>query len=323
MDGRGRLAQPLTWSAPLPARPAVMSRARSALRLRFDRALNIPFARPLRRWSKVILHAEPPRGIGSFGAALLIAASIAYGTVQGGHVAELVGGVKDVCDRVANMAGFRIAAVALSGQRHVTREEVLATAGVTGTASLLLLDVEAARDRLKRNPWIADATVLKLYPDQLQIGIKERAPFALWQKEGRVSAIADDGTVLEAYVDPRLLRLPLVVGAGAETQAKEFLSLLSRYPELRDQVRASILVGERRWNLRLKNGIDIRLPEADVEQALVRLVALDHDKKLLSRDIVVVDLRLPDRLTVRLSDAAAQARADALKKLIKKKGGEA
>ncbi len=78
-------------------------------------------------------------------------------------------------------------------------------------------------------------------------------------------------------------------------------------------LRASILVAERRWNLRLTNGIDVRLPETDVEAALDRLVELDHDKKLLSRDITMVDLRLPDRVTVRLSDAAAQARDEALK----------
>ncbi len=323
MDGRGRIAQPLTWSAPL-LRPAAMQRVRAAGRLRLASTLNSPFGRVLLRWSKALLRAEPPPGIGGFAAALLLLASVAYGIVQGGHLAELVSGVKDACDRAANMAGFRIAAVALSGQRHVTREEVLATAGVTGTASLLLLDVKAAREQLKRNPWIADATVLKLYPDQLQIGLKEREAFALWQKDGRVSVIADDGTVLEAYVNPRLLRLPLVVGAGAQAQAKDFFAVLHRYPELRDQVRASILVGQRRWNLRLKNGIDVLLPESDVEQALVRLVALDQDKKLLSRDIVAIDLRLPDRLTVRLSDAAAQARADALKdKKPKKKGGEA
>jgi cell division protein FtsQ len=88
-------------------------------------------------------------------------------------------------------------------------------------------------------------------------------------------------------------------------------------------VRASVLVAERRWNLRLNNGIDVRLPEADVEQALDRLVALDRDKKLLSRDIVAVDLRLPDRVTVRLSDAAAQVRDDALKDKKKKKAGDA
>ena len=89
-------------------------------------------------------------------------------------------------------------------------------------------------------------------------------------------------------------------------------------------VAASVLVAERRWNLRLKNGIDVRLPEFEVAQALDRLVALDKEKKLISRDIVTVDLRLADRVTVRLSDDAAAARADALKaKKPKPKGGSA
>jgi cell division protein FtsQ len=153
--------------------------------------------------------------------------------------------------------------------------------------------------------------------------IKEREAFALWQKDRRVTVIADDGTVLEPYVAPRLVQLPLVVGAGAQTKAKEFLALLDRYPALRNLVSASILVGERRWNLRLQNGIDVRLPESEVAAALERLVALDREKNLLSRDIVAIDLRIPDRLTVRLSDGLAQARLDALKEKAKKKGGSA
>src|SRR6516165_47586 len=195
--------------------------------------------------------------------------------------------------------------------------------GVTATTSLLFLDVDQTRERLKTNPWIADATVLKLYPNELQIGVKEREAFALWQKDGHVSVIADDGTVLEPYVAPRLIQLPLVVGQGAQTKAKEFLALLDRYPTMRDFVRASVLVGERRWNLRLKNGIDVRLPESDVAPALERLVALDNEKNLITRDIVAIDLRLPDRVTVRLSEAAAQARIEALKDKLKKKGGNA
>jgi cell division protein FtsQ len=206
----------------------------------------------------------------------------------------------------------------------MSREEILATAGVTGSTSLLFLDVEAARDRLKTNPWIGDATVLKLYPGELQIGIKEREAFALWQKEGRVAVIADDGTVLELFVSPGLAKLPLVVGAGAQERAKAFLALIDRYPTLRQAVRASVLVGERRWNLRLKNGLDVRLPEAGVAAALERLVALDREKSLITRDIVAIDLRLSDRVTVRLSDAAAEARANALKDKDKaaKKGRE-
>jgi cell division protein FtsQ len=274
------------------------------------------------RWSSLV-NARWPRGVGIAGTVVVILASLAYGAIKGDHVPSIIAALKDARDGAANAAGFRIVSVALAGQHHVSREDVLAAAGVTGTTSLLFLDVEQTRERLKTNPWIADATVLKLYPGELQIGIKEREAFALWQKDGQVYVIAEDGTVLEPYVSPRLIELPLVVGRGAETRAKEFLALLDRYPALRAFVRATVLVGERRWNLRLKNGIDVRLPETDIAPALARLVALDKEKNLITRDIVAIDLRLPDRVTVRLSEAAAQARIDAAKEKAKKKGGSA
>ena len=280
------------------------------------------FIQLMDRWSSLV-NARWPRGIGTAGTVAVILASLAYGAVKGDHVADVIAALKDARDGAANAAGFRIVSVALAGQHHISREDVLAAAGVTDTTSLLFLDVEQTRERLKSNPWIADATVLKLYPGELQIGIREREAFALWQKDGRVSVIADDGTVLEPYVAPRLIELPLVVGRGAETRAKEFLALLDRYPDLRASVRATVLVGERRWNLRLKNGVDVRLPETDIAPALERLVALDKEKTLTTRDIVAIDLRLPDRVTVRLSEAAAQARIEAAKDKAKKKGGSA
>jgi cell division protein FtsQ len=229
-----------------------------------------------------------------------------------------------VRDATANSVGLRITAVSLTGSKEVSREEILTTAGVTGRASLLFLDADAARDKLLANPWIGDAAVLKLYPDRLQITVTERQAFALWQKDGRVSVIASDGTVLEPFVESRYMTLPVVIGKGAEHAAQDFLAVLDRHPDVRTLTRASILVAERRWDLRLLNGIDVRLPETGVEDALNRLVQLDHDKKLLTRDITMVDLRLPDRVTVRQSDAVAQAREEALsanKK--KKKAGDA
>lgn len=280
------------------------------------------FTQIMNRWSS-LLEARRPRGVGAAGAAVVILASLAYGVVKGDHVAGAVAALRDARDAGANAAGFRIVSIVVAGNHHVSREEILATAGITGTTSLPFLDVEATRERLETDPWIADATVLKLYPGELHIGIKEREAFALWQKDGQVSVIADDGTVLEPYVAPHLIRLPLVVGRGAETRAKEFLALLDRYPAMRDFVRASVLVAERRWNLRLKNGIDVRLPESGTAAALERLVVLDREKNLITRDILAIDLRLPDRVTVRLSDAAAQARIDAAKDKSKKKGGNA
>src|SRR5215212_4188890 len=303
-----RIASPLTWLA--------------GLRASGEHAGPSWLRRAAQRCFRTILKTNVPRGAGITATSAVVLAALAYGVVKGDHVSTVIDALKDARDQAAKAAGFRIVSLALSGEQHISREEVLAAAGVTGRRSLLFLDVEETRERLRTNPWIADATVLKLYPGELQIHIKEREAFALWQKDGRVFVIAADGTVLEPYVSPRLLRLPLIVGRGADTRANAFLALLDRYPAIREQVRASILVGQRRWNLRLKNGLDVRLPEDNVAAALERLIALDREAKLLSRDIVAIDLRLPDRVTARLSEAAAKVRLDDSKDKKAKKPGK-
>jgi cell division protein FtsQ len=118
------------------------------------------------RWSSLV-NARWPRGVGTAGTVAVILASLAYGSVKGEHVPTVIAALKDARDAAANAAGFRIVSVALAGQHHISREDVLAAGGVTDTTSLLFLDVEQTRERLKSNPWIADATVLKLYPGEL------------------------------------------------------------------------------------------------------------------------------------------------------------
>ena len=308
MDDRGRLAQSVTRSQSPRRRPAAASRGW--------------LSRSWRRFALPASHLRVPRFAGVIAGSAFLLAAASYGVVKGEHVPSITAALKSAADAGANAMGMRIAAVSLSGQRQVSREQIFAAAGVTASSSLLFLDVAEARARLEAIPWIAEATVRKLYPDRLQITVTEREAFALWQVQGKVSVIAADGTALSAQVESRHATLPFVVGAGAATKARGFFAILDKHPVIRDQVRAAILVGERRWNLRLKNGIDVLLPENDVEGALTRLARLDRDKNLLTRDIAAVDMRLADRLAVRLSDAAAQAREDALKKT-RKKGGDA
>ena len=247
-----------------------------------------------------------PHRLGTVATVGLLFGSVWLGIVKGGHAQDVSAALSDTRNALANAAGFRITAVAINGRKQLTQDEVLAIGGVTGRSSLLFLDAAAVRDKLKANPWIADATVQKFFPNQLQIDIVERKAFALWQQDGRLSVIADDGAVLEPYVSRRFLTLPLVVGKGAESRARDFLALLARYPQVRAVTKAAIFVGERRWNLRTKDGLDIRLPENDVGNALA-------------------SLRLPDRLTVQLSDDAAKAREDLFKDKAKskKKAGDA
>ena len=266
--------------------------------------------------------ATPRRAVLMLTLATLLG-SAGLGVVKGGHVDAVLAQLADSRNALANSAGFRITSVVVNGRKQLSQDEVLGIGGVNGRSSLLFLDAATVRDKLKANPWIAEATVQKFYPGQLQIDLVERTAFALWQQGGRLAVIADDGAVLEPYVSRRFTALPLVVGKGAETRARDFLALLARYPQVHSITKAAIFVGERRWNLRLKDGLDIRLPENDVGNALAALSKMDKEDKLFSRDIVAVDMRLPDRLTVQLSEDAAKAREELFKDKKKKKAGDA
>jgi cell division protein FtsQ len=341
MDDGGRLGGSLSWTAPQPdgaaaaaaASPRHRVRLRSGVRHHQDvwrrRAWSPPSSGRWRGYARFLDRIADrlsglPRHTGLTATLVLIAASAWYGAERSGQAGRIVDFFKDVRDGAAVAAGFPITTVIISGENHLSRDEILAAAGVTPRSSLLFFDVADTRVRLMTNPWIADATVQKLLPDRLVIAITERAAFALWQRSGRVGVIAEDGTVLEPEVLPRYAGLPFVVGAGAETRARDFLPLLDRRPELRANVRAAVLVAERRWNLRLWNGVDVRLPEAGVERALDQFIALERDVKLSDRDITSIDLRLPDRVTVRLSGEAFEAREEAArKKQPKPKGGAA
>jgi cell division protein FtsQ len=308
MDRRGRLAETLNTGWRMSHGPFVRAR------------------RVARRWFAAIIEFNVPRGAGSAAVFAIIAGSVGYGIAAGGQAGTIATELHRTCDALAGQAGMRISSIALSGEKELSRGTILDLAGVSTTSSLPCLDAADTRAALLRNPWIAEATVLKLYPGRLQISVTERTPIALWQKGGTVSVIAGDGTVLEPF-SGRFANLPQVVGEGAEKEAQVFLDIVSHYPLIANNFDAAVLVAKRRWNLKLKSGLDVRLPDTEVEQALQQLVALDRDKKILSRDITAIDLRLPDRVIVKLSDEAAAARAEVtkeiLKKLKKKKGSDA
>ncbi|WP_375776153.1 cell division protein FtsQ/DivIB [Bradyrhizobium sp. ma5] len=333
MDGAGRLTRSLRSLGPQADLKAAAIGAAMLLREYVGAHLARRRRRPAKR--PQVIDREPPnryimlverylpRRIGLVATLAILFGSLGFGIVKGGHLEEFTTALSDTRNALANSAGFRITTVGINGRKQLSQDEVLAIGGVNGRSSLLFLDADTVRAKLKANPWIADATILKLYPGRLQIDIVERTAFALWQQNGRLSVIASDGAVLEPYVSRRFLNLPLVVGKGADTRAQDFLALLDRYPQVRSVTKAAIFVGERRWNLRLKDGLDVRLPENDVGNALAALSRLDKDEKLFSRDIVAVDMRLPDRLIVQLSDEAGKARDELFKdKKSKKKPGD-
>jgi cell division protein FtsQ len=261
------------------------------------------------RWRR----GEPPRFLGLALLAVLFGATGLYGAFAGGHVASL----KEI-PHVAFVAttralGFGLSEVRVTGGVKMAPEEVMSVLGVDHTTSLLAFDAEAARRRLLAVSWIKSAAIRVYLPNTLAITLTEREPFAIWQRAGQVMLVDREGRVIGPYDDIRFSHLPLVVGEGAERRVSEIGELLDPHPVIRSRVRAAVLVADRRWTLKLGDGVDVMLPERDAPAAVALLARLDRETALLNRDIAAVDLRLPDRVVVRLTDRAAGIRADAMR----------
>lgn len=269
------------------------------------------------------LERRLPRGTGSVLTLGFLAAAGIYGIILGGHVDDFRQTYGEPRHAIARGLGFGIEQVTISGLLELSPTEVLGAAGISPKISLALLDAADVRRRLELVPLIKEASVRKLYPNELSIAITERKPHAIWQQNGELFVIATDGTVIDMLNDTRFVNLPLVVGDQANVQSKDYIKLRDEAGPLKSRIRAGILVAGRRWDLKLDNGVDIRLPEEGAGVALARLATLERDQHLLEKDVLSVDMRMGDRLVLRMSEEAAQTRADRLnKKNTKQKGPE-
>ena len=248
-----------------------------------------------------------------------------FGMIEGGHWPTVKAEVLNSPQTIANAVGFRVVAVQTEGQNALTDDEVLLALGVREDTALPFLDVNAARERLMQNPLVEQATVRKLFPDRVTVHLVERKPFALWQHDGKVQILAEDGTPIDDFRDSRFAHLPLVVGPGANAKAQALLDALQFAPKIREETYAAVLVAERRWNLRLRSGVEVKLPEFEFGAALARLETLQSRRDLFGKWISVIDLRSADKTVVRLTNEAADQMAQDDKTAstkAKKKGGQ-
>ncbi|MDB5650072.1 MAG: Polypeptide-transport-associated domain protein FtsQ-type [Hyphomicrobiales bacterium] len=260
-------------------------------------------------------------GVGVLLAITLLGATGLFGAVRGGEYDVFVAEYGSVPDVFAKIFGLGIDGITVVGAHELSEDEIVATSGITTRDSLLFLDAASVRARIKDAPLVRDVSVRKLYPSRLLIEVQEREPYALWQMNGQVQIVSADGMAIDRLSDERFARLPFVVGEDANLRVPEYQKIIESAGELRDQIRAGTLVAGRRWNIKLNSGLEIKLPEIAPEIAFARFARLAREMRILDKDLISVDLRIPDRMVARLSADAAAARVDSLRKT-RAKGGQ-
>jgi len=203
-------------------------------------------------------------------------------------------------------AGFTVQALDVEGRQMTTPDEILTAVNARRGAPIFGVNPAAAKLQLEALPWVRTAAVERQLPGRLFVKLTERKPLALWQRHGKMVLIDEDGVVVATEHLERYANLLLVVGDDAPKHAASLIEILGTQPDLMKKVQAAVWINDRRWNLKLDTGIDIELPEQDVADAWTHLAAIDRDHGLLARDIERVDLRLADRVVVKVTPEPAK-----------------
>jgi cell division protein FtsQ len=202
--------------------------------------------------------------------------------------------------------GFEVKNVLVEGREYSDAAALMAIINIDKGDPLFSFNPAEAKDLIEQMVWVKSARVERRLPDTIFIGIQERMPLALWQKDKQLSLIDEEGKVITTENLDRFKNLMLVMGEGAPEHARNLIETLSAEPVLQKRARMARWVDGRRWDLAISDTLTVKLPENDIGLALSRLAEAQEEDAILDKDIENIDLREPDRLVVRARPGAVQ-----------------
>ena len=259
-----------------------------------------PFSRAFRA-VRFILTFRRPMLVMTF--AIIVLAGLAA-LFASGIIGRTIHRTNAAIDAMFADAGFGVSEVHLAGNVRTAQVTIMAALGFSAGQSIFDTDLVAARARLLRLPWVAQAEVRRRYPGDISVRIVEKQPYARWQSPTSLYVVERGGGLITDKDLGPFQHLPLLLGDGAAQVAAPFIDAVSQHRAIAARVAAYQYQSERRWNLLLDDGVVVKLPETGWEK---QLNALDHlivDKGILEDDIKEIDLRSATHyFFVRKSDA--------------------
>ncbi|WCT74014.1 FtsQ-type POTRA domain-containing protein [Sphingomonas naphthae] len=246
------------------------------------------------------IRPETIRRLGNWLLGLLVLAAVVAGLILMG-LPQMVGVY--IGETIGRM-GFAVHNIEVVGLAHADRSRVYQIVQTQQVRPMPLVDLTGTREQLMRLAWVGDARVSRRLPDTLVVDIVERKPAAVWQYQGQLRLIDNEGRSIAA-IDPAAMpeKLPLVIGPGANMHAAEFAKLIDSQPALKPLVAGAAWIGDRRWDLRFQSGETLALPEGE-KQAIAAFdyfARRDAAVRLLGQNYVRFDMRDPSRVVVRVT----------------------
>ena len=188
--------------------------------------------------------------------------------------------------------------IKILGIENTKASEVVTIVTGLRETSLASIDLKKISAEINKIDWVKKSELRKVYPSTLEVRIFEHNPIAIWFNQGNKILVDDEAQILTELNPGNFKNLKVIAGPDARKEIPAIISMIKNYPDFEKKIKSLLRVGDRRWTIRLHNGITIHLPEKNVDRAIEEIEDLDDRYALLSRYIEIIDMRLQDRIDI-------------------------
>lgn len=216
-----------------------------------------------------------------------------------GLLALMIGGVALGVSWLRQPQTLPIGVVHISGElRYLSRANLQQVVAKGLKGGFFSLDLEKVRASVLALPWVAQASVRRLWPDRIELQVQERRAVARWASQ---SLVTPDGEVFHPQPNEIPEGLPNLVGPDKGSAPL----LLARYQQWQDQVGAKGLkIEELRleargaWSLTFQDGLRLELGKSEVPERLARFLTILPQLHAQAGTAERIDLRYSNGLAV-------------------------
>ena len=188
--------------------------------------------------------------------------------------------------------GFIIKNIEVLGVNHLDKNDIIKIISTNNNINIFNVNIKNIYRNIMDNTWIKKASIKIIYPNTIKVFLTEKKPIAIWQNRYGNSLITKSGDIIfEKNLEKFKNNLPIIIGQNAHKNVHSILNILNSKRNFIKNIWSLTFVNERRWDLHFNQGLTIKLPSKNVENAWQKVVYLHKKFNILSLYLTEIDLR--------------------------------
>ena len=162
--------------------------------------------------------------------------------------------------------------------------------------SIFLIPIKKISKKLVENKWIESVNIKNNYKNTIIVQIRELVPVGIYIDENKKSYFDKKGKIIDLVTNKNFHYKDLVIFQGDNALINSIYFRESIPEFLKGRVEEAIFLNNRRWNIKLKNGIILKLPEKNITESLKNYVKIfESISNEEIKEIEFIDLRLSNK----------------------------